>query len=98
MAIAPQPRGAIELDRTPLFQNTQQLLRRAETEIRLLDRVQPTNAVPEREALIEDYGSGRQRAPKFEYAPPVSLAKLRAALSTAAAAIGGFGALGGAYA
>ena len=98
MAIAPQPRGVIELDRAPLFQNTQQLLRRAEAEIRLLDRAQPTNAVAEREALIEDYGSGRQRAPNFEYAPPVALGKLRAALSAAATAIGGFGALGAAYA
>jgi hypothetical protein len=98
MAIAPQPRGVIELDRTPLFQNTQQLLRRAEAEIRLLDRAQPTNAVSEREALIVDYGAGRQRAPEFEYAPPPALTKLRHALATGAAAIGGFGALGAAYA
>src|SRR6478609_4584301 len=98
MTIAPQPRGVIELDRTPLFQNTQQLLRRAEAEIRLLDRAQPTNAVLEREALILDYGAGRQRAPSFEYAPAPELGKLRAALSATAAAIGGFGALGGAYA
>ncbi|HEY0463046.1 MAG TPA: tyrosine/phenylalanine carboxypeptidase domain-containing protein [Polyangiaceae bacterium] len=97
MAIAPQPRGVIELDRTPLFQNTQQLLRRAEAEIRLLDRAHPTNAVPEREALISDYGSGRQRAPNFEYAPPPALGSLRSALSAAATAIGGFGALGAAY-
>ena len=98
MAIAPQPRGVIELDRTPLFQNTQQLLRRAEAEIRLLDRAQPTNAVPEREALIVDYGAGRHRAPNFEYAPPPELGKLRAALTTVATSIGGFGALGAAYA
>jgi len=39
MAITPQPRGVIELDRTPLFQNTQQLLRRAEAEVRLIDRL-----------------------------------------------------------
>ena len=98
MAIAPQPRGVIELDRTPLFQNTQQLLRRAEAEIRLLDRAQPTNALAEREALILDYGAGRQRAPNFEYASPPALGQLRAALSAAAKAIGGFGALGAAYA
>src|SRR6478736_6784198 len=98
MAIAPQPRGVIELDRTPLFQNTQQLLRRAEAEIRLLDRAQPTNAVPEREALIVDYGAGRHRAPNFEYAAPPELGKLRAALTTVATSIGGFGALGAAYA
>jgi len=98
MAIAPQPRGVIELDRTPLFQNTQQLLRRAEAEIRLLDRAQPTNAVSEREALIVDFGSGRQRAPNFEYASVPALGQLRAALSAAAAAIGGLGALGAAYA
>jgi len=98
MAIAPLPRGVIELDRTPLFQNTQQLLRRAEAEIRLLDRCQPTNAVSEREALIVDYGDGRQRAPNFEYAPAPELGKLRSALSAAASAIGGFGPLGGAYA
>ena len=67
MAIAPQPRGVIELDRTPLFHNTQQLLRRAEAEIRLIDRAQPTNAIPEREALIVDYGAGRARAPNFRY-------------------------------
>jgi Domain of unknown function (DUF1704) len=97
MAIAPQPRGVIELDRTPLFQNTQQLLRRAEAEIRLIDRAQPSNAVAEREALIVDYGSGRQRAPSFEYAAPPALGKLRAALSAAARAIGGLGALGAAY-
>ncbi|MEI9948977.1 MAG: tyrosine/phenylalanine carboxypeptidase domain-containing protein [Pseudomonadota bacterium] len=98
MAIAPQPRGVIELDRTPLFQNTQQLLRRAEAEIRLIDRAQPTNAAVEREALIQDYGSGRQRAPNFEYAPLPALGKLRAALSAAATALGGLGALGAAYA
>src|SRR5450432_705389 len=68
MSITPQPRGVIELDRTPLFQNTQQLLRRAEAEIRLIDRAQPLNAAPEREALIADWGSGKQRAPRFEYA------------------------------
>ncbi|HKO53186.1 MAG TPA: tyrosine/phenylalanine carboxypeptidase domain-containing protein [Polyangiaceae bacterium] len=98
MSIAPQPRGVIELDRTPLFQNTQQLLRRAEAEIRLIDRAQPTNAVPEREALIVDFGAGRQRAPDFEYAASPALGKLRAGLSAAAKAIGGFGALGAAYA
>jgi len=98
MAIAPQPRGVIELDRTPLFQNTQQLLRRAEAEIRLLDRAQPTNAVAEREALITDFGAGRERGPNFEYASPPALGKLRAALSAAATAIGGLGALGAAYA
>jgi hypothetical protein len=98
MAITPQPSGVIELDRTPLFQNTQQLLRRAESEIRLIDRAQPTNAVAEREALIQDYGAGRQRAPNFQYAAPPALGKLRAALSTAATAIGGLGALGAAYA
>jgi len=98
MAITPQPRGVIELDRTPLFQNTQQLLRRAEAEIRLIDRAQATNAVPEREALIEDYGAGRQRAPNFEYAKPPELGKLRAALTSAASALGGLGALGAAYA
>src|ERR1041384_4613022 len=98
MAIAPQPRGVIELDRTPLFQTTQQLLRRAEAEIRLLDRAQPINAIAEREALIADFGAGRQRAPRFEYAPTPELGKLRSALSAAATAIGGFGALGAAYA
>src|SRR6478735_4774712 len=98
MAIAPQPRGVIELDRTPLFQNTQQLLRRAEAEIRLLDRAQPTNAIVEREALIVDYGAGRARAPEFEYASPPEFGKLRAALTAAASSIGGFGALGAAYA
>jgi len=98
MAIAPLPRGVIELDRTPLFQNTQQLLRRAEAEIRLLDRAQPSNAVAEREALIAEYGAGRQREPNFEYAPPPELGKLRGALSASASAIGGFGALGAAYA
>src|SRR5262245_37829893 len=98
MAIAPLPRGVIDLDRTPLFQNTQQLLRRAESEIRLLDRAQPTNAVVEREVLIADYGAGRPRAPNFEYAAPPEFGKLRGALSTAATAIGGFGALGAAYA
>ena len=98
MAITPQPRGVIELDRTPLFQNTQQLLRRAEAEIRLIDRAQPTNAVSEREALIVDYGAGRQRAPRFEYAAAPPLGALRAALSAAAVAIGGLGALGAAYA
>lgn len=98
MAIAPLPRGVIELDRTPLFQNTQRLLRRAEAEIRLLDRAQPTNAIVEREALIVDYGAGRQRAANFEYAPPLEFGKLRGALEAAATAIGGFGALGAAYA
>ena len=83
MAITPQPRGVIDLDRTPLFQNTQQLLRRAEAEIRLLDRAQPTNAVSEREALIVDYGAGRQRAPHFEYGPAPDLGALRNALSEA---------------
>ncbi|HEY3256472.1 MAG TPA: tyrosine/phenylalanine carboxypeptidase domain-containing protein [Polyangiaceae bacterium] len=98
MAIAPQPRGVIELDRTPLFQNTQQLLRRAEAEIRLIDRAQPTNAAAEREALISDFGAARPRAPQFEYAAPPELGKLRAALANAATAIGGLGALGAAYA
>lgn len=98
MTIAPQPRGVIELDRTPLFQNTQQLLRRAEAEVRLLDRAQPSNALTEREALIVDYGAGRQRAPNFEYAVAPDLGKLRGALAAAAKAIGGFGALGASYA
>jgi len=98
MPIAPQPRGVIELDRTPLFQNTQQLLRRAEAEIRLIDRAQPTNAVPECEALIVDFGSGRDRAPVFEYAARPDLAKVRSALLSAASAIGGLGALGATYA
>jgi hypothetical protein len=98
MPIAPQPRGVIELDRTPLFQNTQQLLRRAESEIRLIDRVQPLNGAAEREALIADWGSGKERSPCFEYAGRVTLGPLRAALEAAAVAIGGLGALGGAYA
>ncbi|MEP7048764.1 MAG: tyrosine/phenylalanine carboxypeptidase domain-containing protein [Pseudomonadota bacterium] len=98
MPVTPQPRGVIELDRTPLFQNTQQLLRRAEAEIRLIDRVHPSNGSSEREALITDWGSGKQRAPRFEYAPCPSFATLRGALEAAAVAIGGFGALGAAYA
>ncbi len=98
MSITPQPRGVIELDRTPLFQNTQQLLRRAEAEIRLIDRAQPVNAAPEREALIADWGSGKQRAPRFEYAACPALGSLRGALEGAALAIGGLGALGAAYA
>jgi hypothetical protein len=98
MPITPQPRGVIELDRTPLFQNTQQLLRRAEGEIRLIDRAQPLNVAVEREALIADWGSGKERAPRFEYAANVALGPLRAALEAAALAIGGLGALGAAYA
>ena len=98
MPVTPQPRGVIELDRTPLFQNTQQLLRRAEAEIRLIDRVRPTNGALEREALIADWGAGKQRAPCFEYAPRPSFSALRGALEAAASAIGGFGALGAAYA
>ncbi len=98
MPIAPQPRGVIELDRTPLFQSTQQLLRRAEYEIRLLDRAQPLNAAAEREALIGDWGAGKRRAPRFEYAARPALGALRAALEAAAVSIGGFGALGAAYA
>ncbi len=98
MSITPQPRGVIELDRTPLFQNTQQLLRRAEAEIRLIDRVRPTNGALEREALIADWGSGKQRAPRFEYAACPPFAALRGALEAAARAIGGLGALGAAYA
>jgi Domain of unknown function (DUF1704) len=98
MPITPQPRGVIELDRTPLFQNTQQLLRRAEAEIRLLDRVQPLNGAAQREALIADWGSGKERAPHFEYAASAALGPLRAALEAAAVAIGGFGSLGAAYA
>jgi hypothetical protein len=98
MPITPQPRGVIELDRTPLFQNTQQLLRRAEAEVRLIDRAQPVNIAAEREALIADFGAGKGRAPRFEYASRPDLGSLRAALQGAAAAIGGFGALGAAYA
>ena len=98
MPITPQPRGVIDLDRTPLFQNTQQLLRRAEAEVRLIDRAQPLNAAAEREALIVDYGSGKRRAPRFEYAPAPDLGSLRKALTAAATSIGGFGALGAAYA
>jgi hypothetical protein len=98
MPITPQPRGVIELDRTPLFQNAQQLLRRAEAEVRLIDRAQPLNIALEREALIVDYGSGKQRAPRFEYAARPDLGSLRAALDAGAVAIGGFGALGAAYA
>jgi hypothetical protein len=98
MSITPQPRGVIELDRTPLFQNTQQLLRRAEAEVRLIDRAQPLNAAIEREALIADFGAGRQREPRFEYAKRPALGSLRSALEGAALAIGGLGALGAAYA
>ena len=96
--MTPLPRGVIDLDRTPLFQNTQQLLRRAEAEIRLIDRAQPLNAVIEREALIVDWGAGRQRAPRFEYAPRPDLGLLRTALEATVSAIGGLGALGAAYA
>ncbi len=98
MPTAPQPRGVLELDRTPLFQGTQRLLRRAESEIRLLDRAQPLNAALEREALIGEWGAGRCRAPRFEYAARPALGGLRAALEAAAVAIGGLGALGAAYA
>lgn len=98
MPVTPQPRGVIELDRTPLFQNTQHLLRRAEAEIRLIDRVHPSNGALEREALIREWGSGKQRAPRFEYAACPSFATLRGALEAAAVSIGGFGALGAAYA
>src|SRR3954469_18338633 len=98
MPITPQPRGVIDLDRTPLFQNTQQLLRRAEAEVRLIDRAQPLNAAAEREALIVEFGAGKPRAPRFEYAPAPDLGSLRKALHDAASAIGGFGALGAAYA
>src|SRR3954470_12228595 len=98
MPITPLPRGVIELDRTPLFQNTQQLLRRAESEVRLIDRAQPLNIAVEREALIAAFGAGRPRAPRFEYAPRPVLRELRTDLQRAATAIGGFGALGAAYA
>lgn len=98
MPITPHPRGVIELDRTPLFQNTQQLLRRAETEIRLLDRAQPLNAAREGEALIADWGSGKCRPPQFEYPPRPMLGELRSALEFCHDAIGGFGALGATYA
>src|SRR4051812_38881345 len=91
MPITPLSRGVIELDRTPLFQNTQQLLRRAESEIRLIDRAQPLNIAAEREALIADFGSGKPRAPRFEYAARPALGGLRADLQRAASAIGGFG-------
>ncbi|MET0791500.1 MAG: tyrosine/phenylalanine carboxypeptidase domain-containing protein [Polyangiaceae bacterium] len=98
MPVTPLPRGVIALDSTPLFQNTQQLLRRAEAEVRLIDRAQPLNATPEREALISAFGAGKGRAPRFEYAARPDLGSLRGALHSAAQAIGGFGALGTAYA
>jgi hypothetical protein len=98
MPIAAQPRGVIDLDRTPLFHNTQELLRRAEAEIRLIDRAEPRNAPAEREALIHDWGSGKRRAPRFEYAARPELGSLRAALSGAASVMAGFGPLGATYA
>ena len=98
MPIAPLPRGVIELDRTPPLQNAQQLLLRAEAEIRLIDRVQPSNASAEREALIAAWGAGKPRAPRFEYRPRPAFGALRGELENAATSLTAFGPLGALYA
>jgi hypothetical protein len=98
MSITALPRDVIELDRSPLFQNAQQLLRRAEAEISLIDRVQPRNAASEREALITAWGQGRPRAPRFEYRAPPVLTELRAELAATATRLDGYGMLGLEYA
>jgi hypothetical protein len=98
MPITPLPRGVIELDRSPPFQNARELLLRAEGEIALLDRVQPSNAVAEREALLAAWGSGKPRAPRFEYRPRPSLRVLRASLEATAQKLEVAGSLGLLYA
>ncbi|HWZ87759.1 MAG TPA: hypothetical protein VNW92_02880, partial [Polyangiaceae bacterium] len=98
MPITPLPRGVIELDRSPPLQNAQQLLLRAEAEIRLIDRAQPQNAAAEREALSAAWGAGKPCAPRFEYLPRPSFAALRAELETASEHLSAFGPLGALYA
>ncbi len=98
MPVAPLPRGVIELDRSPLFQNAQQLAKRAEAEIRLIDRAQPLNAVAEREALIGAWGASKPRAPRFVYGPRPSFTALRRELEAGTRGLDGAGALGKLYA
>src|SRR5258706_14062991 len=98
MPVTALPRGMIELDRSPPLQNAQQLLLRAEAEIRLIDRAQPLNAAAEREALSGAFGAGRPRAPRFEYLPRPAFAALRAELETAAKNLPALGPLGALYA
>jgi hypothetical protein len=98
MPITPLPRGVIELDRSPPLQNAQQLLLRAEAEIRLIDRAQPINAAAEREALIQAWRSGTPRAPRFEYRARPAFGALRRELESAANNLTAFGSLGGLYA
>jgi len=98
MSITPLPRGVIELDQSAPFYNAQQLLLRAEAEIALLDRAQPSNAAAEREALIADFGAGRPREPRFAYRPRPALFALRAELSATATRLEAFGPLGALYA
>ncbi len=70
MTITPQPRGVIELDRTPLFQNTSAALASRRGRDPVIDRAQATNAVAEREALIADYGSGPAARSKLRIRGP----------------------------
>lgn len=98
MPITPLARGVIELDRSPALENARQLLRRAEAEIALIDRVQPVNAATEREALIAAFGAGRPRAARFEYRVRPSFRLLRAELSGLAERLPALGPLGALYA
>ena len=98
MPIAPLPGGVIELDRSPVFQNAQRLLLRAEAEIALIDRAQPSNAAVEREALIAAWGAGKPRAPRFEYRARPAFGGVRGELELAARTLEAHGRLGALYA
>ncbi len=98
MPVARLSRGVIELDRSPPFQNAEHLAKRAEAEIRLIDRAQPLNAAAEREALISAWGASKPRAPRFVYGARPSFTALRGELERAARGLEGAGVLGTLYA
>lgn len=71
--------------------DTEHLLLEAEQQIRLIDRLVPVNAVPERGRLSAEFARGRAVLPHFEYrAPPRrELDELVRALETARASVEG---------
>jgi hypothetical protein len=80
------------------LERAERLLRRAEQTIRLLDRLVPTNLVPERERLRRALEAGRVAEPRFEYAAAPEVEALRPFLSSLASTLYGSGPVGQLYA
>lgn len=80
------------------LERAERLLLRAESTIRLLDRLVPTNLASERERLLSALAQGQAAEPRFTYSAAPEVAPLRPFLGSLSSTCLGLGPLGQLYA